>query len=205
MFIFPALVLTPPTEANAMSFVGSYSYNGFGGAPLAVGDLAVYLSNFPGTGWPTGGSGNNWSEVWGYVATKVIEAGDIGVRPTNNDPTRNPDARFLIYRGPSSLVRISSFVWFPTYSFTPNAKHCGMFVLTEVASGQSVTPTAPSAWTTRRSQTSTWSGTSTPNLKQWDRIQPANTPYADGQDIEFSATGSSTPVRTINLFEFRVP
>lgn len=205
MFMIPAIVLMPPEEGNSMSFIGSYSYAAFGGAPLQVGDLAVYISNFPGTGWPTGGSGGDWSEVSSYVAVKVLEAGDIGVRPTNNDPTRNADARFLVYRGPASLTLIASYTWTPSFSFTPNAKQCGMMMLTETASSQSISADGPAAWTSRRSQTSTWSGTSTPNLKHWDRMQPANAPYIAGQSITTSKTGPNTPFTTVNLFEFRVP
>lgn len=205
MFAICAVVMMPPEEGNQMSFVGSYSYNGFAGAPLQVGDLAVYIANFPGTGWPTGGSGDDWTEVWSYIATKVIEAGDIGVKPTNNDPTRNADARFLIYRGPSSLTLIDYYTYTPTYAFTPDAKHCGMLIMTETASGQTLTPDGPAAWANRRSQTSTWSGTPIPNLKIWDRLQPANAPYLNGQDVTISATGPTVPPRQVSLFEFRVP
>ena len=212
MIIFPALAMIPETSANPMSYVGSYSYASFATAPLMTGDFAVYYSNFPGTE-PTGGSGNDWYS-WDvgngvnpgahstYVATKVLESGDIGVSPTNNNPAGDTDARFIVYRGPGSVLLKKINVGTSATGFVKDVKHCGLLMSTQRGSGVTYQPATPATWASRRSQTSTFGGTSLTGLRLWDRIEPANEVYVDNEAFALTASGSGG---NAHIFEFLVP
>lgn len=208
MLPIPATAMIPPGSGNTMEYIGIYTYAQFASAPLMAGDLAVYFSTFPGD-TPTGGSGADWAALGNggsihatFIASKVIEAGDIGVSPTSNQPAHASGSRFVIYRGPGSiLLRLNGAG--VNVSYTKNVKHCGMFMVVEQQPGKTYIPTTPAAWNLRRTQSVTWGGTSLTNLKLYERLEPANTVYPDGGNITGTVSGSGQ--HNTFVVEFLVP
>lgn len=209
MFIFPSVSLTPAGTGNTMSLVGVYRYGEFAAAPLQTGDFAVYLSNFPNTSvqnQPTGGSGDRWVRVggsnYGYLSQKVLTGADIGVQPTNGRPTYDTDSRFIVYRGPGSLLFRTQAAAGTTMSYVKNVKHCGMLAAYE-KNGASMSVNQPQTWVKRREQNVNWSGATLTTIGIYDRMEPANTVYVDSDPI----TSSIGPggVGTIVIYEFLIP
>lgn len=210
MFPIPPAIINT-SAVSGMAYIGSYTYATFAAAPLEVNDLVIYFQNYPGSE-PTGGSGNKWTTVViaslptvdTFLATKLIQVGDIGVAPTNPAPSLETDARFIVYRGPLS-INFKTYGLGLTQSFTKSSNFTGMLLTAFQRTAVTYTPQTPTTWQQRRQQNTTDASQTQSKLALYDRIEPANSAYTSGSAITGTSTSTTGAAQTVIIYEFLTP